>query len=236
MYLNARINTRNLKKRKAIRAAVKRIVQDRRVEPFFHLEVGTTREEDQVQVTRGRPGKNTKYRRRVKTIYTLSWARNRKALEAECHTDGVFPLLCTDKKLDSKDALQAYKYQPRLEKRFSQFKSIHNAAPLLFKKIERVEANMFAFFIALMIQSLLEREVRTKMPGEQLDSLPVYPEDREASHPTTAKLLKIFEGISTYKLMRGRTLMEEYRDELTTTQKLILKLMGIRVQHFWQSL
>jgi hypothetical protein len=32
---------------------------------------------------------------------------------------------------------------PRIEKRLSQFKSVHNAAPLLFKKVHRVEANLF---------------------------------------------------------------------------------------------
>jgi len=57
-----------------------------------------------------------------------------------------FLALCTDENISCKEALKAYKYQPRLEKRFNQFKSIHNAAPLLFKKIERVEAIMFLFF------------------------------------------------------------------------------------------
>ncbi|CAB1063938.1 hypothetical protein D1BOALGB6SA_8723 [Olavius sp. associated proteobacterium Delta 1] len=47
-------------------------------------------------------------------------------------------LICTDKALTAKQVLKAYKYQPRLEKRFSQFKTVHNAAPLLFKKIERI--------------------------------------------------------------------------------------------------
>jgi len=49
------------------------------------------------------------------------------------------------------EALLAYKYQPRLEKRFTQFKSIHKAAPLLSKKIERVGGIMFLFFVALML-------------------------------------------------------------------------------------
>jgi transposase len=49
--------------------------------------------------------------------------------------------------ISAKEVLQAYKFQPRLEKRFAQFKSIHRASPLLFKKINRVEANMFLFFI-----------------------------------------------------------------------------------------
>ena len=65
-------------------------------------------------------------------------------------------------------ALQAYKYQPRLEKRFQQFKHIHHGASLLFKKLERIEATMFAFFIALMIQALIERQVRQTMADRKI--------------------------------------------------------------------
>ena len=61
-----------------------------------------------------------------------------------------------------KKALLVYKYQPRLEKRLTQFKSIHKVAPLLFKKIERVEGIMFLFFVALMLLAIIEREVDVK--------------------------------------------------------------------------
>lgn len=81
-------------------------------------------------------------------------------LQQENNVDGIFPLLTTDNSLSAKEVLTSYKYQPRLEKRFTQFKSVHEAAPLLFKKIEQVEAIMFLFFLSLMIQAIIEREVR----------------------------------------------------------------------------
>ena len=105
--------------------------------------------------------------------------------------------------MTAKKVLKAYKYQPRLEKRFAQFKSIHNAAPLLFKKIERIEANMFGFFIALAVQALIEREVRNKMKEQKIEKIRVYPEQREASHPTTGKILDRFDNICTYKIMES---------------------------------
>jgi len=140
-------------------------------------------------------------------------------LKEELRVDGVFPLLCTDDTLAPEKVLKAYKFQPRLEKRFSQFKWIHNAAPLLFKKIERVEANMFAFFIALMIQALIEREIRTKMKMEKIPSITLYPEEREACHPTTNNYV---DGT-----------VEEFTDDLTETQQQILKLMQIPIERFW---
>jgi len=234
MELNARINTRNLKEKADIENAATKILQQRKVEPFFHLEIGTAREKSRVQVGKGRPGKHTRYKSRITNIWTLGWARNKQALKDKANTDGLFPLLCTDKNLSAKEVLQAYKYQPRLEKRFCQFKGIHHAAPLLFKKIERVDGNMFAFFIALMIQALIERQVRQKMKENQRFSLPLYPEDRQASHPTTAKIMNIFAPVSTYRITSGSRLAEEFKDELTDTQKTIIEFFGIPEARFWQ--
>jgi hypothetical protein len=54
--------------------------------------------------------------------------------KAEQRVDGIFPLLTKNKSLSSKEILLAYKYQPKLDKRFTQFKSVHEAAPLFLRK------------------------------------------------------------------------------------------------------
>jgi len=168
-------------------------------------------------------------------IFILVWHRNQVKIKEHSRTDGTFPLLCTDPNLTTKQVLEAYKYQPRLEKRFTQFKSMHNAAPLLFKKIQRVEANMFAFFIALIIQALLEREIRQKMKSFKLESLSLYPEDRQAAHPTTAKVIKLFEELSTYTIKDSKNNTEQLKDSISPTQKKILKLLQINPEHYWNA-
>lgn len=233
--LRLKLNKRNLKTKKAIEDAATSIFAKHAVENLLSLEIGMTKELYQTPIGKGRPGRKTKYKGHFNTLYTLSWTRNAKALKDEQKTDGIFPLLCTDEKMTAKEVLKAYKYQPRLEKRFSQFKGIHRAAPLLFKKIERVEANMFAFFIALILQSLLEREVRRKMKKNKVKSLTVYPEQREASHPTTCKVLTIFDPVSAYQISQKGTVIEEYKDELNDTQKTILKFLGIPQHMYWQA-
>jgi len=233
--LNGKINKRTLKTRKAIEEAAQQIVEEHKLENFFHISIGTITEKYQVQIGTGRPGKNTKYSSRVNRLFTLSWTQKKQALKQEAQTDGVFPLLCTDKKLTAKEVLKAYKYQPRLEKRFAQFKSIHNAAPLLFKKIERIEANMFGFFIALVVQALIEREVRNKMKEQKIEKIRVYPEQREASHPTTGKILDRFDNICTYKIMENSKVVETFKDSLNEDQKLILSLLNIGEDKYWKS-
>ena len=233
--LNGKINKRALKTRKAIEEAAQQIVKEQQLEDFFHISIGTITEKYQVQIGTGRPGKNTKYRTRVNTLYTLSWTQKKQALKEEAQTDGVFPLLCTDKVLTAKEVLKAYKYQPRLEKRFSQFKKFHHAAPLLFKKIEHIEANMFGFFIALVVQALIEREVRNKMKEQKIEKIRVYPEQREASHPTTSKIIDRFENICTYKIMENSKVVETLKDSLNEDQKLILSLLNIEENKYWRS-
>jgi len=233
--LNGKINKRGLKTSTAIEEAAQQIVEEHKLANYFHISIGTITEEYQVQIGTGRPGKNTKYRTGVNRLFTLSWTQKKQVLKEEAQTDGVFPLLCTDNELTAKEVLKAYKYQPRLEKRFSQFKKIHNAAPLFFKKIERIEANMFGFFIALVVQSLIEREVRNKMKEHKIETIRVYPEQREADHPTTSKILDRFEHICTYKIIENSQVVETFRDSLNEDQKLILGLLNIHEDEFWKS-
>ena len=233
--LNGKINKRGLKTKKSIAQAAQQIIEEYKLEQFFHVSIGTITERCKVQIGPGRPGKNTRYKTRVNRLFTLSWTQKKQAIKQQAKTDGIFPLLCTDKALSAKQVLKAYKYQPRLEKRFNQFKAVHNAAPLLFKKIERIEANMFGFFIALVVQALIEREVRNKMKENKIETIRVYPEQREANHPTTSKIIDRFENISTYKIVENSKLVETFKDSLNDDQKLILSLLNIEENKYWNS-
>jgi transposase len=233
--LNGKINKRGLKTKKAIEQAAQQIIKEHKLDKFFHVSIGTITEKCKVQIGRGRPGKNTRYKTRVNRLFTLSWTQKKQLIKQQAQTDGVFPLLCTDNDLTAKQVLKAYKYQPRLEKRFSQFKTVHNAAPLLFKKIERIEANMFGFFIALVIQALVEREVRNKMKEHKIEKIKVYPEQREADHPTTNKIIDRFENICIYKIMENSKVVETFKDSLNEDQKLILSLLNVEEHQYWKS-
>ncbi len=199
--LRNKLNKRKLKELTAIEEAASDILKSNNVDRFIKINVGETREIERVQKSKGRPGKSTEYEERVSVLYTLEWHRDKDVLQAEKRVDGCLPLLSTDKSLTALEVLQGYKYQPRLEKRFTQFKSIHKAAPMFFKRIERVEANLFVFFIALMAQALIEREVRDTMLERNIGSLDIYPEEREYKHPTAHSILSAFENISRYEIM-----------------------------------
>lgn len=231
--LSLKINRGRLKKKGNIERAAGKILKKRGVQHLVRIEVRTHMEREK-RLRRGRPGKRFRYRITNRVYYSLHWERDRDALRRETRTDGLFPLVCTDPKIHPRDVLKIHKYQPRLEKRFSQFKSIHQAAPLLFKRIDRVEANMFLFFLALMVQAILERLVRQEIKERKLEPLKLYPEDRNAPHPTTSQILKTFEGLCTYRIIQGGHVLEEYRDQLNYTQRQVLELLDIKEEQFWK--
>ena len=228
-----RLNKRSMRGKESIDKACKEILKHYDVLDFITLTIEETKELHKKQKTAGRPGKNTEYENEEENICTLSFSRNKKILKSEERVDGVFPLLSSDSTLSAKEVLIAYKQQPRLEKRFSQFKSIHKAAPLLCKKVERIEAIMFVLFLALMLQALLEREVRQKMKARELAALAVYPENRDATHPTTAKIFDLFQEVFSYSITQGNDLIEDYTDDLSPIQNSILDLLGILPEVYW---
>ena len=231
--LRPKLNRAHLKRQGQILGAAKEILKHYRVQEFVELRLQWHR-----QITRKRPrgrppGGKIVYIYQQHNSYSLHWSRKSAVLRAEARTDGVVPLLCTDAAVLPKAVLQAYKFQARLEKRFSQFKDVHRAAPLLFKKIVRVEANMFVFFIALLIQALLERELRRELANRGLPPLKLYPEDRDAPHPTTSQLFKTFDRLSTYAISQADMPCETYHDELIETHRQVLSLLNITEQEFW---
>lgn len=233
--LMGKINARNLKTREQIQQGAEKIVASYGAQHFYHLQIDNVKQREKRQIGKGRPGKDTQYRIKTQTLHTLSWVRDIVALNKEKNVDGLFPILCTDEKMSAKEALVAYKYQPNLEKRFCQLKSIHHVAPTLFKKVERVEAILFLFYLALILQAVIEREVRQQMDSKKIEALPLYAEHRLSYHPTTAKIFDQFQDVTVSYLTVNGQLTREYRDTLDPIRLQILMLLKITESDYWRS-
>ena len=73
------------------------------------------------------------------------------------------------------------------------------------------------------------------MKEHKIEKIRVYPEQREANHPTTSKILDRFDNICTYKVMENSQVVETFRDSLNEDHKLILSLLTIGEDEFWKS-
>lgn len=129
--------------------------------------------------------------------------RNDDALRREAHTDGVFPLITDLERVSKKDLLLIYKYQPYVEKRFSQIKTEHEIAPVYLKKPQRVAGLLHAYFITLSVTALIERQVRKGMLQRGIKELPLLPEGRMTATPTAARILEALTNVAWYEFERA---------------------------------
>jgi len=81
------------------------------------------------QARRGRPGPATRYLRRHRLRFDVEWCPTIATIAYDARCDGIFPLITNDRDLSLAEILTAYKYQPRLEKRHEQLKSVFAVAP-----------------------------------------------------------------------------------------------------------
>ena len=123
--------------------------------------------------------------------------------------------------------LEAHKGQPSIEKRFHQCKTVHEISPVLLKNEGRIEALFFLYFLALLIQALIERELRRAMKREGLTELPLYPEERLCRQPTTEQVLRLFSLAEHNVLLHERCVVQVFEAKLTALQLETLRLLGV---------
>ena len=72
------------------------------------------------------------------------------------------------------------------------------------------------------------------MKEQNIKALKIYPEEREARSPTTCRVLNVFDIISTYQITENSRVVEEYKDDLNDTQKMILEFLNITQSRYWR--
>ena len=77
------------------------------------------------QERQGRPGKDTRYHRQEKTRFHMVTHLDQPAITYDAKSDGMFPLLTNERKVPSNGLLEYYHFQPRLEKRYEQLKTVY---------------------------------------------------------------------------------------------------------------
>ena len=137
------------------------------------------------------------------------------------------PLFTNDRTLIPQQVLKAHKKQQRLENRFEQRKTVHEIAPVFLKNRARIEAFFTVYFLALLIQALIERELRQTMKCERLNALPLFPEERRCAHPTTEQVLRLFSHAERHFLSRAGRVVQSFEPEFTPLQRQVLDLLGV---------
>jgi len=225
--LRLRLNRRWLRAARAIRIKVREILQHNGMEPFVHVTLQRQIHERLKHLKAGRPSADS----RVRRIRILHWALkvdvDKQRLRQEKRVDGVFPLVTNlAKTTPKKEVLLIYKYQPYVEKRFSQFKTDLEVAPVYLKKPRRCAGLVHAYFVALAVASLIERSVRQGMQREKIEELPLFPEGRMTSTPTCPRILEAFRDVRWNEFKRGEETIC-FPIQLSDLQKTLLRLLEV---------
>jgi transposase len=216
------------RQREKVVAEVEKILEEHAAGDFLRVDILERQQEKYRQAGRGRPHQGTKYVRSVRTWFDVTWEVDGKQLDRAAAGDGVFPLITNLADWKAADVLQAYKRQPIIEKRFSQLKTDFCVAPVYLKSVTRIAGLLAIYFFALMVQSLLERELRQAMAEKGVESLPLYPEGRPCKRPTTRRVLDIFEPMARHTISTpGSDDFELFTTELATIHRTILKLLHV---------
>jgi transposase len=148
-------------------------------------------------------------------------------LDEEARCDGIFPLITNERGLSELELLLCYKQQPAIERRFEQLKTDFVVAPVYLKEASRIQALLCVYFFVLLVEALLERELRRAMARSGVESLPLYPERRACRRPTARRVLDLFEDVQRHTLVAGKRPPVVFTTELTRLQRRILRLLGI---------
>jgi transposase len=169
------LGSRHYPDEKTVTARITAIRSARRVTAYLRTETGT-------DPATGKP--------------TLSWSFDQDALDAETATDGWYALLTTlPTDVPPAEVLIRYKGQEVVERRYSTIKGPLAVAPMFLKNNRRIAALITVICLALLIFSLIERQVRAAIaPAVTLDGLYV-------GRPAKPTGRLIFEALARLRLI-----------------------------------
>jgi transposase len=221
-----------LRKAAEVQLRIEDILRSYQVTGYLRVSRTTHQEHSYQQQSPGRPGPNTSFRRVTHRHHDITWQIDEEAIAYDRKSDGMYPLLTNDRSLTPAQVLNAHKGQPTIEKRFKQCKSVHEIAPVLLKNEGRIEALFFLYFIGLMVQALIERQLRIAMKRQRIKELPIYPEERMSANPTTEQILRLFSLAQRHILQRKSEIVQLFQPQLTELQHEVLALLDVSLNSY----
>lgn len=213
--------------------AVNGILQQYKTIEYFDYQIVKEVQETYKQQQRGRPTEKTAFRKIEKITYRLTWCQKAERIQYVARYDGIFPLI-TNHQDTAKEILKIYKYQPYLEKRHEQLKSVYYVAPVFLRNPQRIESLLLLYFLGMLITALIERKVRQEMEDRNLDSIPIYPEERLCKSPTADKLIDHFSDVRLQYICKENHVIQIVPDEFSKVQRFILDLIGLEHTTFFK--
>jgi transposase len=213
--------------REKVQQRLDEILAKGKVRRYLLVELVQDEHHQYKQARPGRPGPRTRYVRKTRKFYRVEWEIDEDKIAYDEKSDGMYPLLTNDRGLTDAQVLAAHKRQPTIEKRFEQVKTVFEIAPVLLKNEGRVEVLFYVYFLTLLVQALIERELRRAMKRNGIEELPLYPEERTTKRPTAEQIFRLFSLTQRHTLMHDGERVRTFEPDLTELQRQVLQLLGV---------
>jgi len=228
--LKDKLPRRRDRTRRGIQRAVATILRETDTRRFLQVTLQRQVAQRRHYGRRGRPTADTPATVERHVTYTLDVRRDAAALARERRVDGVFPLVTNLATTPKREVLSMYKFQPYVERRFALVKSDLEIAPVYLKKPRRAAGLLHAYFIALAVASLIEREVRNSMQCREIEALALLPEHRDTPTPTWPRILEAFRDVRWYEVEHNGEVVFAFPIELTELQRTLLELLHLPLE------
>jgi len=115
----------------------------------------------------------------------------------------------------------------RTQKRIYATKSILEVTPVFLKTPRRIEAMLFLYFVALMVITLVERNLCKQMAKEKIAQLPILPQSMNTKKPTWNNLRYLFRNVHLSVLSSHGKTPRLILKGMTDLHARIIRMLGL---------
>src|SRR4029077_18140702 len=158
--------------------------------------------------------------------FTLRWRLDPKALQEWQALEGAYVLKTSlsSRRLPLTKALAKYKEQSKVERRIHYLKGPLAVTPMFLEKPERMAGLLCVLMWALLVLTLMERQVRRSLKGKPMYGL--YPENRPSPAPTGPSILRAFSTLCVV-IVKHRGTVTRRLAQSDDKQQTLLRHLGI---------
>jgi transposase len=158
--------------------------------------------------------------------FKLTWRLDEKKEKEWKELEGVYVLKSSRSRATHPLAkeVETYKEQSNVEKRYRHIKGPLAVMPAFLEKPERIAGLMGVVVWALLVMSLMERQVRKGLKGKPLFGL--YPENRPSRAPSGPSILACFGKLCVVLFMHEGFVRRQLA-QLTALQRKMLDRLGV---------
>lgn len=106
-------------------------------------------------------------------------------------------------------------------------KTALQVAPVFLKKVKQIEAILLLYFVALMIVSLIERNIRMNMANGNIEKLPILPQGMNTKKPTWNNIRYFFRNVHYSEILRNGVCIQSVVKGLTDLYNQINWLLDV---------